>query len=178
MISRTTTIGAGLACALAGTAVFAARPAAPPSSYVQSLERCQAIAGPTERLSCFDTAAAALVSATKRGDTTIVDRAEVREVRKSLFGFAMPKLPFFRGDDTAGVAADMLESKITAVRSLGYGKWRMTLADGDAVWETTESDSTMDDPRPGQSIKLKRGALGRYVLSINGQRGVTGRRVG
>lgn len=174
---RLSVIVAGCAFTLMPGAVSAQR-AAPASSHIAALERCRAIADSGQRLACFDGAAAALIGASKRGDATIVDRSEVRQVRRSLFGFAMPKLPFFRGDDSASEAAEMLETRITSARPIGYGRFRITLADGNAVWETTESYSTFDPPRAGQPIKLRRGALGRYTLSINGQRGVTGKRVG
>ena len=177
MFLRTVSLCAVVTSTLHATPAWSQRDPSAPSNHVQAFERCQKIAGPIERLTCFDAAAATLVTATRRGDTTIVDRAEVRAVRRSLFGYQMPKLPFFRGDDTAADSGDILETRVTAVRSLGYGRFRITVADGGAIWDTTESDSTMDDPRPGQAIKLKRGALGRYLLSINGQRSVTGRRV-
>jgi hypothetical protein len=167
-----------IACLAASPGLAAQGTAPSPASPVAALERCQKVASPAERLACFDSAAATLLGSVKRGDTSIVDRSDVRQVRRSLFGFAVPKLPFFRGDKSANDVADVLESRVAAVRSIGYGRYRITLADGDAVWETTETYSTMDDPRVGQKITLKRGALGRYTLSIDGQRGVTGRRVG
>ena len=176
MIIRASALGTFIA-AMAALPATAQR-SAPVSTHVAAFERCQAITDAAQRLACFDGAAAALVGAARRGDATIVDRSEVRQVRRSLFGFAMPKLPFFRGDDTASEAADFLETRITSARPIGYGRYRLTLADGGAVWETTETYSTLDPPRAGQPIRLKRGALGRYTLTINGQRGVTGRRVG
>ena len=177
MIDRATAAGAAALMALTA-APAVAQPAATASGHLAALERCRAIADPARRLACFDASAGALVQAARRGDATIVDRSEVRQVRRSLFGFSLPKLPFFRGDESAGEAAEVLETRITAVRDLGYGRFRITLADGNAVWETTESFATFSPPRAGQAIRLKRGALGRYTLTINGQRGVSGRRVG
>jgi hypothetical protein len=180
MSSRSTIIYVGLIFVLSSAPAWSQRlPSSSTSSnHIKDMEGCQAIAVPNARLACFDAAAAALVGAARRGDTTVVDRSEVRQVRRSLFGFSMPKLPFFRGDESAGEVSNVLETRIASVRSLGYGRYRLTLADGDAVWETTESFENMNDPIAGQPIKLKRGALGRYILLINGQRGVSGRRVG
>jgi hypothetical protein len=149
------------------------------SPLVGALAACRAIADPTERLACYDKEAGALVAATQTGDVSVVDKAEIRKARKSLFGFAMPNLPFFSGDDSAGEVSDTLESTITTASGIGYGKFRMTIAEGNAVWETTETYGTMRDPRAGDKISIKRGPLGSYVLRIGkNNRGVKGKRVG
>ena len=108
----------------------------------------------------------------------VVDRAEARRARKSLFGFSMPKIPFFSGDDSTDVVSDTLESTVKSASGIGYGKFRMTIAEGNAVWETTETYGTMRDPRVGDKIVIKRGPLGSYMLRIGSNRGVKGRRVG
>ncbi|MCL6699053.1 type VI secretion protein [Sphingomonas sp. NSE70-1] len=149
------------------------------SPLVGALEACRAIADPTQRLACYDKEAAALVTAAQTGDVAVVDKAEVRKARKSLFGFAMPNLPFFSGDKSADEVSDTLESTVTKASGIGYGKFRMTIAEGNAVWETTETFSTMREPRSGDKIWIKRGTLGSYVLRIGtNKRGVKGKRVG
>lgn len=160
----------------ASPAVAKDRPAAP-SPLVGALDACRRIADGPQRLACFDKASAALVSATQAGDVTVVDRAQMRQARRSLFGFAMPKLPFFAGDQSAKDDTGELDSTIVWSRSSGYGRYRIKIADGDAVWETTESYMTFESPRAGQKIHIKRGPLGSYFLQVNGQRGVKGRRV-
>ena len=149
-----------------------------PSPLVGALEACRAITDGAQRLACFDKASEALVTATRTGDVAIVDRAEVRKARKSLFGFGMPKIPFFSGDDSVDVVSDTLESTVKSVNGIGYGKFRIVIAEGDAVWETTESFATMRDPRAGQKIVIKRGPLGSFMIKVNNQRAVKGKRVG
>jgi hypothetical protein len=96
-----------------------------------------------------------------------------------LFGFAMPNLPFFSGDKSADEVSDTLESTVSKASGIGYGKFRITIAEGNAVWETTETYSTMREPRPGDKVSIKRGPLGSYVLRIGtNNRGVKGKRVG
>jgi len=149
------------------------------SPLVGALEACRSIADPTQRLACYDKEAAALVAAAQTGEVAVVDKAEARRARKSLFGFAMPNLPFFSGDKSADEVSDTLESTITRASGLGYGKFRITIAEGNAVWETTESYSTMREPMAGDKISIKRGTLGSYVLRIgSNNRGVKGKRVG
>lgn len=148
------------------------------SPLVGALEACRAMTDPTQRLACYDKEAGALLAAAQTGDVAVVDKTEVRKARKSLFGFAMPNLPFFSGDDSANEVSDTLESTITKAGGIGYGKFRITIAEGNAVWETTETYGTMRDPRPGDKISIKRGPLGSYMLRIGNGRGVKGRRVG
>lgn len=148
------------------------------SSLVNALQACQAIADPTQRLACYDKEAGALLAATSKGDVAVVDKGEVRKARKSLFGFSVPKIPFFSGDDTADAVSDTLESTVKSARGIGYGKYRMVIAEGNAEWETTEAYATMREPRAGDKIVIKRGPLGSYLLRIGSNRGVKGKRVG
>ncbi len=150
----------------------------PPSPLVAAIDHCRQITDPTQRLACYDSAAGALVQATSTGAVAIVDQNEVRKVRHSLFGFSLPKIPFFSGDTTAGEVQDKLDSTITQVRQLSNGYYRIVIADNNATWETSDDSVSFDPPHVGQKITIVRGALGNYFLRINGQNGVRGRRVG
>jgi hypothetical protein len=149
-----------------------------PSPLVTAIDRCRQITDPTQRLACYDSAAGALVTAAKSGAVAVVDQNEIRKARHSLFGFTLPRIPFFSGDDTADEAQRQLDSTITSVQALNNGYYRIVIADNNAVWETSESNISFDVPRRGQKITIVRGALGNYFLRINGQVGVRGRRVG
>jgi len=149
-----------------------------PSPLVTAIDRCRQITDAMQRLACYDTAANALVSAANSGTVAVVDQNEIRKARHSLFGFTLPKIPFFAGDNTANEVQRQLESTITAVRPLNNGYYRVVIADNNAVWETTDSNISFDAPRPGQKITIIRGPLGSYFLRINGQVGVRGRRIG
>lgn len=154
--------------------------AAPPASspLVTAIDRCRKITDPMQRLACYDSAASALVTAASSGEVSIVDRNDVRKVRHSLFGFSLPKIPFFSGDTTANEAQDKLDSTITSVKALNNGYFQIVIADNNAVWMTTDDYTNFDPPRVGQKIEIVRGALGNYFLRINGQNGVRGKRVG
>lgn len=163
---------------LASAVPIGAKEKPAPSPLVTAIDRCRQIPDPTQRLACYDSAAAALVNATTSGDVSIVDRNEVRKVRHSLFGFSLPKIPFFSGDTTANEVQDKLDSTITKVTALNNGYFQIVIADNNAVWVTTDDYTNFDPPRVGQKIEIVRGALGNYFLRINGQNGVRGRRVG
>ncbi|WP_308515593.1 hypothetical protein [Sphingomonas flavescens] len=149
-----------------------------PSPLVAAIDRCRQIGDPTQRLACYDNAAGALVQAANTGTVAIVDQGEIRKARRSLFGFTLPKIPFFSGDSTADEAQRRLDSTITSVRPLNNGYYRIVIAEDNATWETSDSSVSFDPPRVGQKITILRGPLGSYFLRINGQIGVRGRRVG
>ena len=160
---------------------IAQRRDAPPPARPQSFEalvRCRAITDAAERLACFDAAVAALQSAQERRDVVIVDRQQVREGRRRLFGLALPRIPIFGGgdgDDHDEDAVRSLESTVSAVATSG-GLYQVTLADG-SVWLQVDNNTLAVPPRAGHRIVINRGALGSYMMRVNNQPGVRVRRV-
>jgi len=168
--------GAGL-ISMALTAAQTSAPVTAATPLAQ-LDACRAIADSGQRLACFDGAAAALLTASESGELTVIDRPQLRQARRSLFGFSLPRLPFLQGDRSADDDTGTLETTVQSVRSLGYGRVQVVVADGNAIWETTESYSTFEAPKRGQTVTIKRGPLGSYMLRFQGQRAVKGRRIG
>lgn len=166
-----------LALALA-TGATAADKNPPVSAIVGQLEACRALGDDAQRLACFDRESAALIAAVQGGKVAVVDQAQVRETRRSLFGFQIPKLPFFSGDRSGEEVQEELESTVKSVQEIGRGRYRIVIADNDAVWETIDNPMRLNAPRKGDKIVIKRGLLGAYFLRIDGQVGVKGRRVG
>jgi hypothetical protein len=144
------------------------------NSLLQALSGCRSIADEKARLDCYDRASAKLAEAVDKKELVVLDQQEVRETRRSLFGFSVPNIPLFRGE--SGGDAGKLETVIAGASRLEGGKWQIRLEDG-AVWQTSETSLSLSDPKPGQKIVIQRGALGNYFLRIDGQRGVRGRRV-
>lgn len=148
------------------------------SPLVSALAQCRAIADPTARLTCFDGASARLIGAASTGEVTVVDRTEMRAVRRSLFGYSMPKLPLFGGDTSGEGDQDTLETTVTDARALGVGGHILfKVSDGGATWETLETYINWDPPHKGSKVVIKRGPLGSYFIRVDGQRGVKGHRV-
>lgn len=165
--------------------VSAAATAAPPprielsgSQLVKAVQNCQSIKENDARLACYDRAASALVSATASGDVTIVDRGQVRQVRRSLFGFSIGRLPFFSGARNAEADAEPkeLQSTLGTFQPLANGFFRFTLTDPQSTWESTEP-SDVFEPKRGSTVKITHGALGSYWADISGQPSVKVRRI-
>lgn len=161
---------AALATAGTASAQESARSAA---RVVDAVVACRSIADPAERVACYDRTTDALVTARERRDIVVVDREKVKETRRSLFGFGAPNLRLF-GQSQAEAEADEAEikevsSKIRSIRGAGYGHYVMALEDG-SVWQTT-GDAGRFRPTPGSTLKIKRGALGSYRASLEGESG-------
>jgi hypothetical protein len=144
------------------------------NALIQALSACRGVADEKARLDCYDRASSRLAEAVDKKELVVLDRQEIQQTRRSLFGFSVPNIPLFRGE--SGGDDGKIETVIAGAGRLEGGKWAIRLEDG-AVWHTTETRLNFSDPRPGQKIVIQRGTLGNYFLRINGQRGIRGRRV-
>lgn len=142
---------------------------APPPVY-QAVVDCRTIADAAQRLACFDRTVEVMASATSDKELVILDRATMRETRKGLFGFNLPKLKLFGGgDEDPRDEVKQIDSTIAGIRSAKDGLPVFTIEDG-ARWKQTEGRNVF--PKIGQKITIKAAALGSYMASINGRAGV------
>lgn len=152
------------------------------AEVIRKVADCRAVTADADRLACFDKASAALATAVEKRDVVVLDREEVRRTRRSLFGFALPKLPFLGGGkDKESEAAEAeeivrLDTTVTRVSATGYGIYTVVLAEG-GTWRFEEGDRAFV-PRVGDKITIKRGMIGNYLGSLNGRRALRIARVG
>lgn len=184
MLKDRNPVTGGLALALicaVQTAPIQAAPKAPPRALSKLLD-CKAITDSAARLSCYDEQVAAIESATQRDEVVVMDKEDVRQTRRSLFGFSMPKLPFFGGgDDDKEDGKDenqvtQIDETIKNLRAMPYGIWVFTL-EGGSQWQTADP-MPYGTPRAGLKINIKRAALSSYKASVNGWPAVKIKRVG
>lgn len=169
-----------LTAVLAGAAAPLAAAEPPRPAALDALTACRAIADDTARLACFDREAAALGASIERKDVVVLDRQDVKKTKRSLFGFNLPKLPFFGGEDGKDAAEEEdefveIETTIKELRKLRSGHWSFTIDEG-AQWQTTELGPIL--PQAGQKVTIKKGALGSYFIRFERSRPVRGMRVG
>jgi hypothetical protein len=158
-------VGLLIAGALVGGAQ-AAKPMASPA-VVQSLLDCRKVTDNTERLACFDKAAATMQSATVSGDLVSIDREQRRAARRQAFGFILPSLSFLeRGDKPE--EANQITATVAIAKMDANGKWLIQLDDG-AVWRQTEVQDLGREPHKGSKVNIRSGLLGSYFMTIDGQ---------
>jgi len=127
---------------------------------------CRSVDDAAARLQCFDTATKALETATDQGD--------VRKTKKSLFGFALPNIPFF-GESAKDQANEFkeIEGELANVQALPYGMYQFTIEDA-GTWQTMDGTSAF--LKNGKKFKIKRAALSSYLLVVD-NKGIRVKRV-
>lgn len=160
---------------LAADARKLAEPKAP-QTFTELLD-CRQITEPQARLACYDSKAALIAAAVRTHDLVVTDRAEIRQAKRGLFGFTVPTSRLFGGgDDGQGEEMSRLESTVSSARRSRNGGWVVSLAIG-GIWEQTDDNTLALSPKPGQRVTVKKGALGSYFVSIDGQNALKMRRI-
>ena len=163
---RDTWIIALAALLATGPAVAERRPSA---ERFQAIVACQKISEAQQRLQCFDASVAQLEQATARDEIVVMDRTQIKQTRKSLFGLSLPSISIFESDrsdngqEQEGVS--VIDGKIARAAPGPSGKWFFVLDDG-ARWAQTEL-TRMRSPKVGDSIRIRKTALGGYMANIN-----------
>lgn len=149
----------------------------PRPAALEALRACQALTADADRLACYDRAAAALSTSVEKKEVIVLDQQDVKKTKRSLFGFTLPRIGLFGDADKDRDTPEFtqIETTVTGVRGLGYGKYSFTIEDG-AVWQTTEAAPMT--PKPGEKVLIKKAALGSYFIRFGRQRAVKGMRIG
>ena len=147
----------------------------PPPAQVTALLQCRNIADGAERLACFDKAAAAVDEAVAKRDIVVIDREGVKKTKRGLFGFSIPNLGIF-GDDSDEVEIKQIEGTVVSTAFNADGGYIFRLADG-SRWTQIDSKPFAIEPRNGEKVTVKKGALGSYFLTVEGQPGVKVKRI-
>jgi len=168
-----TTLIVTLSAALPAHAQDRVAPAARPE-LLNRLIDCRAVADAAQRLACYDSATSALDAAERQGDVVVVDRAQVGEARRQLFGFQLPTISLFeRGAAVEEVNA--IETTLTQASRSAEGRWVFTLADG-SIWRQIDSERVGFQNRPGETVRVRRASLGSYLMVVGNSRAVRVRR--
>lgn len=139
---------------------------------------CRKLPDDAERLRCFDRQVAAFDEAEQKREVVVVDRAEIRRTRRSLFGLSLPKLKLFGGDDDEANRPEFttIETTITSAQQSGGGCWLFTLEDG-AQWVQSDTTELPRTPKPGQHIRIRRALMGNYQANVEKQGAIKVRRI-
>ena len=165
--------GAGAGLLLAGALLSASAQAQPakveqPEAF-KRLVQCRGISDSAARLQCFDAASAAVAEAADRQELVVVDKKQILESRRSLFGLSIPNFKLFGGSESDEIKT--VQSKLSSVRRDADGRMVMRLEDG-STWRQMDDVALGRDPKSGHKVEINRAALGSYMMRVEGQPGI------
>ena len=144
-----------------------ANPTANPAAVAQAISDCRKLTDRDARLDCYDKASDAFEQAQASGQVVVVDREQVRAVKRQAFGFSMPSLNLFaRGPKEEQV--DKVEVKLASAHQDPTGKWVLT-TDEDAVWRQIDTTELNDEPHAGSAMLIRKAMLGSFFCKVDGQ---------
>jgi hypothetical protein len=88
----------------------------------------------------------------------------VKESRKGLFGFSLPKIKIFGSGDDDKNEIKEIDAVVAKMRQSQNG-WVFTLEDG-AIWRQTDGIYIGTNPKIGSKIHIKKAALGSYMGKV------------
>jgi len=157
------------------TAAWAEKPHNRPELFSKLID-CRAIADNGQRLACYDQSVGAIEAAEAKKDLVVLDRKEIRETKKSLFGFTLPKIALFTGDkDDEKDDISEIASTVESARMVNGGNWSLRLANDAGTWETNSGVGVA--PEPGDKVRIRKAMMGSYLGQVGMNRGVRFRRV-
>lgn len=146
------------------------------TNFVATLSSCRGLADDSARLACYDREVTSFVDAASRDEVRIVDSDDIRDTRRRLFGFSLPRISLF-GNGEDGDELTELDSTITRVRKINYNTYQFQIEEGDAWWQYKIQSVRSRAPEVGDPVTLKKATLGAYFIRVDGRRGVKGIRV-
>lgn len=141
---------------------------------IQQLRQCQTITDNQARLTCFDRGMAAFDAANRTGEVAIIDRVQIEQTNRQLFGFQVPNLGHLFGNNTTvstGETINEIETTLVKAQRRNDGRWVFELADG-SVWHQTNNDRFNVRDREGDPVRIRRASLSSYLMTVGGSRGI------
>ncbi len=152
-----------------------ATPSASESGVIDQLRQCQTISDNQARLTCFDRGMASLDAASRSGEVAIIDRHQIEQTNRQLFGFQVPNLGHLFGGSSSsqvgGETINEIETTLVNAQQRSDGRWVFQLADG-SVWQQTNNDRFNVRNREGDPVRIRRASLSSYLMTVGGSRGI------
>jgi hypothetical protein len=133
---------------------------------------CKTIEEPTQRLACYDEKVAALDAAQKSEEIILTDKAAVKEAKRGLFGFDIPKIKIFGGGDEV----EEIEAVVKSVSVNRAGIISIVLEDG-ARWQQIDTKILNREPRAGSKARIRKASMGSYLVNFDGGPAIRMRRL-
>ena len=143
---------------------------------VAKFNECASIQDDAQRLACFDRVTrevrANAAATTAREAKSKADQAQ-RE--RDDFGLNVLQQEQKRPEE-AKTKINELNVRVAAARRVGAGYYAIMLEDG-AVWQTQELDPYFRPPERGDTVRIRKGMMGGFLLDVGKQASVRVRRL-
>lgn len=170
-------IGISLVVFTAPAAAFAKDDTPKRSALLDELIECRTLTDDAAKLLCYDDTVGRIDIAQKNNELIVADKEDIKEARKGLFGFSLPKIRLFGGSgDNDADDIKEIEGVVSSARQIGYGTWILNLEDG-SKWQQSDSRKLVLSPKAGSKIRIKKGAITNYWANIDGQRAIGVKRI-
>ncbi len=140
------------------------------AAVLDALAACRKETADAQRLACFDKAAGALDEAEAKGQVVVVDREQVREVKRQAFGFELPGLSLFGARGQAEERVDRVTYTLDHAGRTAGGLWVFATTEGPAWVQTDASEELHAEPHKGSTLAVRHAALSSYFCNVDGQR--------
>lgn len=146
---------------------------------VQQIHACDAIARKSARYACYDRierSPHAEAPAAAAPPARAAAAAPERPAQAAQADFGVESLPSERRARPAVAPTEQIFATAVAASDAGIGHWTVTLDSG-ARWRMIERDPAFVPPKPGQAVRIRRVALGSFLLFVGKHPGVRVQRI-
>jgi hypothetical protein len=160
-----------LAVVFSSVMVVSAAAQTPPAQTtpeaLTNVYQCATLQDGVQRLACYDQAVGRLREAEVQGNLIAVDRQQVATLERDSFGFSLPSLSTFvprlgdGGESTEGL--ERVQLTVARIANRANGRHAFIMENGQ-IWTQAEAQNVAN-VRVGDTISVRRGAIGNYMLS-------------
>ena len=136
--------------------------------HAQKVRACDAIARKSARYACYDK-----IDQAPRAPVAATAPSPVRAAQAD---FGAESVPADRRARQQPALPEQIVATAVSARDGGIGHWTVTLDSG-ARWQMIERDPAFVPPKPGQAVRIRRVALGGFLLFVGQHPGVRVQRI-
>jgi hypothetical protein len=140
------------------------------SERLRRMGECDSITDETRRLSCYDAAVRSgrtSLGANQQGMLPGLPAAQPRSPKQA-FGMTPGLERDLKIAAPRTAEAEEITAKVASAADRGAGLWRITLADG-ASWQFAEGQHNFQPPRRGEDVRVRKAAMGSYLMYVGKQ---------
>lgn len=132
-------------------------------STLNQLVNCLEITETNQRLACFDSQALIVKNQLNSGELVTMYKNEIAEAQRGLFGIDRIRMPNFIENSNRDI--NEIHATIESASRSPIGRWSFVL-DDKSVWDQVDTSDPYFNSRKGTEVRIRRGALNSYLLTV------------